>query len=167
MQFWDIEAVAEPREKEWKVTQSSQLFICSSHFFGVVISKTAAAAEETIVWEDGDDDEADDENAPLKTPGWSHSDCGSHMEKLRRLDGCCGWSTCRTSFQRTAFSWIPGGEIPRPLLLPLDSLPSPHWRSHGTHPMTWKKNKRNNETDEEMWGHLGRDMTLEGKNLFA
>lgn len=132
-------------KKEWKVCGLVEekihrvyIYSHSSRFFGVVISKITTAAVETIACEGGGS-LPDDERAPLKTPGWSHSGWVSRAGQLRRLGGCCGWSTCRTGFRRTASFWIPGGEIPRQLPLHLDSQPSPRWRSHGTHPTTWKK----------------------------
>lgn len=132
--------------REWKVCGLEEkihkvyIYSHSSHSFGVIISKTTTA-EETIALEDGGS-LPDDERTPSKIPGWSHSGWVSRAGKLSPLGGCYGWSTCRTSFRRTASSWIPGGAIPRQLPLPLDSQPLPRWRSHGTHPMTWKKKKR-------------------------
>lgn len=116
--------------------------------FGVVISKTAAAAEETVAWEGGGS-LPDDQRALLETPGWSLPGWMSHAGKLRLPGGCCGWSTCRRGFLRTASSWIPGGEIPRQLPPRLDSQPSPCWRSHGTDPTTWGKEEEEEETDED------------------
>lgn len=111
---------------EFTPIHTCPVFFCFVFFWGVgVISKTTIAAEETIACEGGHSFPVD-EHAPLKTPGWSHSGWEGRAGKLRQLGGCCGWSTCRKGFQKTASSWIPGGEIPIQLLLPLDSQPSPH-----------------------------------------
>lgn len=83
---------------------------------------------------------------PLKTPGWCHSGGPSRVGRPRPPGGCCGWSTCRTGCQRTASSWTPGGEIPKLAPPPPDSLPSPHWRSRGIRPKTWKKANRKNDS---------------------
>lgn len=60
--WWKVYGLVE--EKIHKV----YIYSHSSHFFGIVISKTTAAAEETVAWEGGGS-LPDDQRALLETPG--------------------------------------------------------------------------------------------------